>query len=39
MTVEELMDKLKEMSSEQTRETFINHGAIPGTLFGDKVGD
>lgn len=39
MTVEEIMVKLEEMGSEQTRKTFINHGAVPGTLYGVKVGD
>ncbi|MBO0958983.1 DNA alkylation repair protein [Neobacillus sp. MM2021_6] len=38
MTVEEIMWKLAELGSEQTKKTFINHGAH-GSLFGVKVGD
>lgn len=38
MTVEEIMGKLQEMGSEQTKKTFVNHGAS-GSLFGVKVGD
>ncbi|WP_462410622.1 DNA alkylation repair protein [Neobacillus sp. Marseille-QA0830] len=38
MTVEEIMEKLAGLGSEQTKNTFINHGAT-GSLFGVKVGD
>jgi len=38
LTLEEVMDKLEAMGSEQTRKTFRNHGA-EGPLFGVKVGD
>lgn len=38
MNVEEIMEKLAELGSEQTKKTFINHGAI-GSLFGVKIGD
>ncbi|MCM3570146.1 DNA alkylation repair protein [Neobacillus mesonae] len=38
MNVEEIMEKLAELGSEQTKKTFINHGAS-GSLFGVKVGD
>ena len=32
------MEKLEELGSEQTKNTFINHGAS-GSVFGVKVGD
>ncbi|MFL6558001.1 MAG: DNA alkylation repair protein [Bacillus sp. (in: firmicutes)] len=38
MTLEEIMWKLAELGSEQTKKTFLNHGA-QGTFFGVKVGD
>ncbi len=38
MTLEEMMWKLAELGEEQTKKTFINHGAR-GPLFGVKVGD
>lgn len=38
MTVKEIMSKLADMGSEQTKRTFINHGAQE-PLFGVKVGD
>lgn len=38
MNVQEVMDKLAELSSEQTKKTFMNHGAS-GNLYGVKIGD
>ncbi|WP_042461854.1 DNA alkylation repair protein [Neobacillus dielmonensis] len=38
MNVESIMEKLQELGSEQTKKTFMNHGAS-GSLFGVKVGD
>ncbi|RDU36749.1 DNA alkylation repair protein [Neobacillus piezotolerans] len=38
MTLEEVMEKLAEMGTEQTKRTFLRHGAIE-PLFGVKVGD
>lgn len=38
MTVEEIMNQLEEMGSEQTKKTFMRHGAKE-PLFGVKVGD
>ncbi|RYZ44357.1 MAG: hypothetical protein EOP49_27295 [Sphingobacteriales bacterium] len=38
MTVNEIMQQLAGMGSEQTRKTFTNHGAT-GNFFGVKVGD
>lgn len=38
MTLEELMQKLEELGSEQTKKTYLNHGA-KGTFYGVKVGD
>jgi len=38
LTVEEVMNKLEALGSEQTRKTFRNRGAV-GPLFGVKVGD
>lgn len=38
MTLEEVMEQLAEMGSEQTKKTFLRHGA-PEPLFGVKVGD
>ncbi|SDM98963.1 3-methyladenine DNA glycosylase AlkD [Fictibacillus solisalsi] len=38
MTVEEIMSQLEEMGSEQTKKTFMRHGAKE-PLFGVKVGD
>lgn len=38
MTLEEIMQKLEEVGSEQTKSTFIRHGAKE-PLFGVKVGD
>jgi len=39
MTLDEIMWKLAELGTEQTKKTFINHGAKEGTLFGVKIGD
>ncbi|WP_026567821.1 DNA alkylation repair protein [Bacillus sp. UNC41MFS5] len=39
MTLDEIMWKLAELGTEQTKKTFINHGAQEGTLFGVKIGD
>lgn len=39
MTLDEIMWKLAELGSEQTKKTFINHGAQQGSLFGVKIGD
>lgn len=38
MTFDEVMDKLAELGSEQTKKTFIRHGAQE-PFFGVKVGD
>ncbi|MCH6267616.1 DNA alkylation repair protein [Neobacillus citreus] len=38
MKLEEIMQTLEELGSEQTKKTFFNHGAR-GPLFGVKVGD
>jgi 3-methyladenine DNA glycosylase AlkD len=38
MNVEEIMEKLAELGSEQTKKTYTNHGAS-GSMFGVKVGD
>ncbi|MDZ5472314.1 DNA alkylation repair protein [Bacillus sp. 31A1R] len=38
MNVEEIMEKLAELGSEQTKKIFMNHGASEN-LFGVKVGD
>lgn len=38
MNVEEMLERLSELGSEQTKKTFINHGAS-GNLFGVKIGD
>ncbi|WP_219839019.1 DNA alkylation repair protein [Paenibacillus sp. R14(2021)] len=38
MTYEEVMQQLASMGSEQTKKTFINHGALE-PLYGVKVGD
>lgn len=38
MNIQEIMDKLAELSSEQTKKTFMNHGAS-GNLYGVKIGD
>jgi hypothetical protein len=38
MTYEEVMEYLKQAGTEQTRKTFINHGAT-GDLYGVRVGD
>ncbi|RHW41739.1 DNA alkylation repair protein [Neobacillus notoginsengisoli] len=38
MTLEEVMEKLSGMGTEQTKKTFLRHGA-PEPLFGVKVGD
>lgn len=38
MTTKEVMDYLESKGSEQTRKTFINHGAVE-PFFGVKVGD
>ncbi|MDF2663357.1 MAG: alkylation repair protein, partial [Paenibacillus sp.] len=38
MTYEEVMDNLKELGTEQTKRTFLRHGAHE-PLFGVKVGD
>jgi 3-methyladenine DNA glycosylase AlkD len=39
LTLDEIMGKLEELGSEQTKNVFINHGAQEGSLFGVKVGD
>jgi 3-methyladenine DNA glycosylase AlkD len=39
MTFDEIMWKLAELGTEQTKKTFINHGAQEGSLFGVKIGD
>ncbi|MEB6550440.1 DNA alkylation repair protein [Heyndrickxia sporothermodurans] len=38
MTLQEIMEKLKELGTEQTKKTFIRHGATE-PIFGVKVGD
>jgi 3-methyladenine DNA glycosylase AlkD len=38
MTFNEVMDKLKDLGTEQTKSTFIRHGAEE-PLFGVKIGD
>ncbi|MDQ1144440.1 3-methyladenine DNA glycosylase AlkD [Bacillus sp. SORGH_AS 510] len=38
MTLEELMLELEKLGSEQTKKTYLNHGA-KGTFYGVKVGD
>ena len=38
MNVEEILERLSELGSEQTKKIFLNHGAS-GNLFGVKVGD
>ncbi|EPD51237.1 DNA alkylation repair protein [Paenisporosarcina sp. FSL H8-0542] len=38
MTYEEVMNYLKEVGTEQTKKTFVNHGAT-GEFYGVKVGD
>ncbi len=38
LTVDEVMSKLEEMGTEQTKRTFLRHGAVE-PLFGVKVGD
>ena len=38
MKLDELMQKLEDLGSEQTKKTFMNHGA-KGAFFGVKVGD
>ena len=38
VTYEEVMNYLKEVGTEQTRKTFINHGAT-GDFYGVRVGD
>lgn len=38
LTVDEVMSKLEEMGTEQTKHTFLRHGAVE-PLFGVKVGD
>lgn len=38
MTYEEIMEKLEELSSEQTKNIFLNHGAVE-PVYGVKVGD
>ncbi|MBW7477552.1 DNA alkylation repair protein [Paenibacillus oenotherae] len=39
MTLDEVIRKLEELGTEQTKRTFIRHGAEEGRLFGVKVGD
>ena len=39
MTIEEVLQELKAMGSEQTRKIFASHGAPLDTLYGVKVGD
>jgi 3-methyladenine DNA glycosylase AlkD len=38
MTLDEIMNKLEELGSEQTKKTYLNHGAQE-PLFGVKIGD
>jgi len=38
MNLEEILERLSEFGSKQTKKTFINHGAS-GSLFGVKIGD
>lgn len=38
MNVNDVMIALKKLSSEQTRKTFMNHGA-PDSCYGVKIGD
>lgn len=38
MNIQEIMNKLADLSSEQTRKIFMNHGAS-GNLYGVKIGD
>ena len=38
MNVEEILERLSELGTEQTKKIFMNHGAS-GNLFGVKVGD
>ncbi|MBB6693757.1 DNA alkylation repair protein [Cohnella xylanilytica] len=38
VTLEEIMDKLEQLGTEQTKRTFVRHGAKE-PLFGVKVGD
>lgn len=38
MTTADIMQELKELGSEQTKKTFVRHGA-PEPLYGVKVGD
>ncbi|CAN5574859.1 DNA alkylation repair protein [soil metagenome] len=39
MTLDETMAALKAMGTEQTRKTFVRHGASADCMFGVKVGD
>ena len=39
MTTTEIMLELTKLGSEQTKKTFINHGAPPNTTYGVKIGD
>ncbi len=38
MTLQEVMSELEQMGTEQTRKTWLNHGAR-GAFFGVKIGD
>jgi 3-methyladenine DNA glycosylase AlkD len=39
MTTSEIMVALEEMGSEQTRKTYMNHGAPADRIYGVKIGD
>jgi 3-methyladenine DNA glycosylase AlkD len=39
MTLDEVMSGLRKMSTEQTRKTYLRHGAIEDRVLGVKVGD
>jgi 3-methyladenine DNA glycosylase AlkD len=38
MNAEEILERLSELGTEQTKKTFMNHGAS-GSLYGVKIGD
>ncbi len=38
MTLDEVMSELEKLGTEQTRKTWLNHGA-KGEIFGVKIGD
>lgn len=39
MTKDEVMTELKKLGNEQTRKTFVRHGAPADSIFGVRVGD